>query len=133
MAFRALSARAPNIRDGTPSLSVQRKGRLAWNRGMHDALGRPERVEILFDDQAMVLGLRGATGGANTFAVRRAERQNTWSVSALAALRGGAPYLEVKTAYRARAVPLGDGIMGISVAPLAEGERDRQAERKGKG
>jgi hypothetical protein len=42
-----------------PRVTVQRRGTITINAAAYVALGSPEAVELLFDRQAMVLGLRG--------------------------------------------------------------------------
>ena len=120
MAWKKLSARAGNLRTGRPAMSIQKNGRVTWNWGLHEALGRPEWVELLFDREAMLLGIRGSAQPDNCLEVRKASKQETWGVSALAMLRSGAPYLAVSRAFRTVAHDLGDGIWGISVEELAK-------------
>jgi len=117
-------------------MSIQRGGRLSWNYGFYEALGRPEYVRLLLDTEAGLLGVRASPPGTQALRVRKSTRQRTWAVSAKAALRHGAPALLVDRAYPAPARDVGEGIMAISVAPLLNGTREpappRDAEGNGK-
>ena len=70
-----------------PMLSIQKSGALTWNQSAHAALGEPAQVEILFDAERRLLGLRKAARPEGSFRVRRLGPQNTWITSARGALR----------------------------------------------
>ena len=114
MAWRALP---PGIYRGTiqPTISIQKSGALTWNRGAQQALGEPEVVQILFDEERKLLGLRKVDGESEGFRVRRLGNQNTWITSARGALRRVG--LLPSRAYR-RVAELQEGVLAIDVSEL---------------
>ena len=70
-----------------PTISIQKSGAVTWNESAHRALGQPDSVEIQFDEERKLLGLRRTGEGENSFRVRRLGTQNTWITSARGALR----------------------------------------------
>ena len=44
-----------------PMVTLQRKGPISLNRAAYEALGEPSAIELLFDRQAKIVGLRGAS------------------------------------------------------------------------
>ena len=43
---------------GQPFVTIQRKGLISLNRTAHDMLGKPEAVELLYDRDEKIIGLR---------------------------------------------------------------------------
>jgi hypothetical protein len=43
-----------------PSVTVQRKGILSFNQAAYDAMGSPKAVELLYDREARIIGIRAA-------------------------------------------------------------------------
>ena len=65
---------------GEPFLTIQRKGVFSLNRAAFEALGSPDAVELLYDSEARLIGLRKVDGGLeHAYAVRRLGRGGTES------------------------------------------------------
>jgi hypothetical protein len=71
-------------RGSEPFLTIQRKGVFSLNRAAFEVMGSPEAVELLYDPEAQLIGLRkvdpnaphaymvrgpGGRGGENTFLI----------------------------------------------------------------
>lgn len=107
----------PGVYRGTvqSTVSIQKSGAVTWNQSAHEALGQPELVDILFDEERKLLGLRPTSKADGSFRVRRLGPQNTWITSARGALRRVG--LLPTSAFR-QVARLEDGILYISVADL---------------
>jgi hypothetical protein len=54
-----------------PRVTLQRKGPISLNKAAYQALGEPPAIELLFDREAKIVGLRGASSRkANAYSVR---------------------------------------------------------------
>ena len=103
-----------NISADAPAMSLRKNGQIAWNLGLHEALGEPQAVEVLYDPQTRRLAVRKADDAGDAFPVFKARHQRTWQVNALGALRvAGAPV--GKRTQRARATEFEPGIWGIEL------------------
>ena len=129
MSWRSLR---PGVYRGTvqPTVSIQKSGAVTWNQSAHDAMGRPELVEILFDQDRSMLGLRPAERSEGSFRVRRLGPQNTWITSARGALRriGLLP----ENAFR-QVAKQEDSVLAIDVSELLERTRESGAARPARG
>jgi hypothetical protein len=86
MAWTKLSRRS-SLRSEKPSIGIQKNGRLSWNTGTQNALRSPQYVELLYDRDTRRLGIRRVeVEDIDTFQVRKAEKQQSWGISALGAL-----------------------------------------------
>ncbi len=96
-----------------PTVTIQAKGTFGVNRAAAAALGNPERVELLFDRTARVIGLRPADGSVrHAYPLRKQQRSNTYVLAAMAfAQAHGIP------TDRARRFPavMEDGILVIDL------------------
>jgi hypothetical protein len=78
--------RRQRTRPGEPSLTIQRKGVFSLNREAFEALGRPEAVELLYDPDERLIGVRNVDSSADhSYQVRGMGRRSaTWLVSGTA-------------------------------------------------
>lgn len=70
-----------------PQLTVQKRGAISLNRSAFAALGFPDSIELLYDREQRVVGLRPVDPKAdNAYAVRRASTSTSgpWVISAMA-------------------------------------------------
>ncbi len=68
-----------------PTITVQSKGTFGVNRAAVDALGKPERVELLFDRAARMIGLRPADASiSHSYPLRRQQNSNSYVLGAVA-------------------------------------------------
>lgn len=118
MSWKELSSHARVIKI-VPAMSIMKNGRITWNEGMQKALGNPEFVKLLVDEEQRRIGLVKAEISATNFGVRKAANQGTWGISAYGALR--VADLTVDKAYRNIAQDFGDGVWGI---PLPDKETE---------
>lgn len=73
-----------------PSLTIQRRGTISLNESAYQALGSPVSVELLFNPEEQVVGLRSvAPGSENAYPVRSANASGggPFLVSAVSFLR----------------------------------------------
>ena len=70
-----------------PHVTIQKRGALSMNRSAFVALGSPDAVELLYDRQARLIGLRPVCPTADhAYQVRRSTRAESgpWIISAMA-------------------------------------------------
>lgn len=69
-----------------PLITIQRKGVLSLNRAAYEALDFPETVELLYDREARLIGLRKVDSSTeHAYTVRgMGKRAGTWLVSGTA-------------------------------------------------
>ncbi len=72
-----------------PRLTIQKRGNISLNESAHVALGSPSAVELLFDRDKQVMGLRAISPCEHAYTVRSAGGDGTapFLVSALAFLK----------------------------------------------
>lgn len=69
----------------TPEVTIQRKGIISINRPAYEALGEPEAVELLYDRERRLVGLRKVDVGVPYgYQLRSLGRGSTWLVSGMA-------------------------------------------------
>ena len=79
-----------------PTVTIHKRGTMSLNRSAFAALGAPDAVELLFDRDARIVGLRKVDGVTRNAAhVRRASNSASgpWLVTAMAFVR----YYEIDT------------------------------------
>lgn len=54
--------RAPSTRE--PALTIQKRGALSFNSAAYEALGSPKHVELLYDREERLIGIRKTTAAA---------------------------------------------------------------------
>jgi len=115
MAWNKLDSQAGGIAN-TPSISIQKTGKIAWNEPAQEALGKPEHVEVLIDDETALLGVKKTIKPtASDFAVKRYGDQKSWSVSAKRPLKSVG--IEPDAAYRQQA-NMDNGVLTIKIGGL---------------
>ena len=67
-----------------PFVTIQRKGTISLNRAAFEALGRPEAVKLLYDQDERMIGLRPAEIGANGAYQVRPQASSNWLVAGTA-------------------------------------------------
>ncbi len=68
-----------------PAVTVQAKGTLSVNRAAAEALGYPQRVELLFDRGARVIGLRPADASVrHSYPLRKQQKSSSYVLAATA-------------------------------------------------
>jgi hypothetical protein len=82
MAFE-LFTRETAAASGKPTISIQKKGIISLNRAAYELLGRPRAVELLYDRERQLVGLRvGSEGGEHAQVVRPTTNGSAFLVSA---------------------------------------------------
>ncbi len=127
MAWRVLATRA---RQCEPVISLTIKGDLCWTRVVDDAMGTPQRIDVLWDQGKCLLGIRPSANG-DGLTVRRREGEHGYQskVGVLSVLRAGGvlEHLELPQ-LSIPAIKNPDGIWSISL----RGESNpRQRRRHG--
>ena len=60
-----------------PSVTINRRGTLSFNKAAHVAMGSPDAVELLFDRSERIIGVRKASSDqGNAYHVRSGTRPN---------------------------------------------------------
>lgn len=111
-----------------PLVSIQRTGSLALNKAAYDAIGKPEAVQLLFDRQEQLIGLRpAARGDENAYVVRRQERSSTHLVAA----RTFTNYYDIDTsATRRYQTEMYDDVLGVHLQQeRARGNSEKRGAR----
>jgi hypothetical protein len=67
-----------------PVVGIQKKGILSLNQGAVNALGIPEAVEVLYDEEERLFGIRPAESSARTYPLRKMGSSGTYLISAKA-------------------------------------------------
>lgn len=84
--FESFSRRMLPLRTD-PFVTIQRRGSFSLNRSAYVALGSPESVELLYDRDESIVGLRAiASNAENAYHVRHSSRagRGPWVISAMA-------------------------------------------------
>lgn len=80
MAFELFDKRSvPKTK--TPQVTVQKKGTLSINRPAYEGMGSPERVNLLFDRDSRLIGIRQATEESHSYPLRKVGQGNSYLVS----------------------------------------------------
>lgn len=84
MAFETFKRqRAPVTQE--PAITIQKRGTLSGNRPAYEALDSPEAVELLFDRDERLIGIRKADPSTeHAYVVRPLGKGSTWMVSGTA-------------------------------------------------
>jgi hypothetical protein len=65
-----------------PVVTIRRGGGIVLNRAAFESLGSPEAVELMFDVQDRVMGIRaGSSDSKDAFPVRLARNQRSFAIS----------------------------------------------------
>jgi hypothetical protein len=81
--FESFNRHMLPLKDG-PHVTIHRRGTISVNRSAFDGLGSPDAVELLFDRERSVVGLRPIDSHAdNAYQVRHGPN-GPWVVSAMA-------------------------------------------------
>ena len=117
LAFEVFTGRAHPAGDEA-AVTIHRRGLVSVNRAAHVALGEPEAVELLYDRDERVMGMRGVSGEVrHAYPLRRQRATSSLLVSGRAFTTCyGIP---TDAAHRYRAQMLGD----ILAVDLKEGVR----------
>lgn len=92
-----------------PTLTIQKRGLLSVNRAAYEMMGQPDAVELLWDADRRVIGLRGApVDGPNSYPVR-AQSANSSKGPLLIAGSLFTRYIELDTTEAKRWVPEMEG------------------------
>jgi hypothetical protein len=62
--------RRTRVPQGEPSVGIHKRGNLALNRAAVEALGSPGAVEVLYDEDARLIGLKAAKPSASTYPIQ---------------------------------------------------------------
>lgn len=84
--FESFSRRMLPLRD-EPAVTIQKRGSMSLNRSAYVALGEPVSIELLYDREASIVGLRATdTQAPNAYHVRQSVRSGNgpWLISAMA-------------------------------------------------
>jgi hypothetical protein len=111
-----------------PTVTVQKRGSFSMNAAAHAALGSPEALELLFDRESNILGLRGVDASVAHSYPLRAVGKTTWVFSgkAFAQYYG----IEVGSSRRYPASLEGDILVADLNQPGAEVTSNRAQNRQ---
>lgn len=98
-----------------PCVTIQKRGSMSLNRSAFEALGAPGSVELLYDRDAAIIGLRPVTTHAeNAYHVRGAARADggPWLISAMAFVK----FYDIDTSVTRRwAATVEDGVLCVDL------------------
>lgn len=119
MAWKKIRMRRRYSAGDTGAISIQRNGKITWNKRVQEELGEPEWVDLFLDvgGEEKRLGLMKSVRGEGSAKVNKHSGQNTWTISALGALRVAG--LLVERAYRRPAQREGE-VVYIDISELLE-------------
>lgn len=99
----------------TPELTIQASGGISMNAAAHRALGEPEAVELLYDADKHVMGLRGVEPARPyAYPLRRAGKKGTGSLTTAAKAFFQYYDLPLGTPVR-REVTVEDGVLIVNL------------------
>ena len=113
-----------------PFVTIQKKGVLSLNRAAHAALGEPEAVELLYDRESRLIGMRKVDSSLeHAYTVRSFGRGGTWLISGTAF----ASYYDIDTSVPTRRKGrVEDGMLVIDLndpgTPALSNRERRKAE-----
>ena len=112
MAFEVFNKRKASL-GKAPSVTLQRRGILSINRAAFDMIGAPESVELLFDRDRQIIGLRGADDDVpHAYNVRKGKDNGPAVVACMAFTQ----HYGVDTTTSRRYVPtVEDGILCVDL------------------
>lgn len=114
--FETFYRSTTQVRDAPPSITIQRRGLLSLNSAAYRALGAPAAVELLFEAEERIVGLRATDPHESHSAMVRSARSGRppFLISATAFVR----YYEIDTSTAVRRPAyLRDNILCIDLAP----------------
>lgn len=96
-----------------PIVAIQKRGILSLNQAAFEALSSPPAVELLFDRESRMVGLRGVdTAAPHAYTVRKQPGANTYVVSAKSFVKAYDIPTDVTRRYRA---DFADGVLSIDL------------------
>jgi hypothetical protein len=102
-----------SVKLGAAYVTIQKKGVLGLNAASHELLGKPETVELLFNPEEQVIGIRQADGQApHTYRILAKSDGSALTISARAFLKFYDVALERSVRYPAELV---EGILIIDL------------------
>lgn len=110
-----------------PCVTIQKRGSMSLNRSAFEALGSPGSVELLYDRDAAVIGLRPtSTHADNAYHVRGSGRSDSgpWLISAMAFVKFYGIDVAVTRRWPAR---LEDGVLCVDLTAQASERGGRHA------
>jgi len=119
----------------SPSVTIQKRGIFSINKTAHKMIGEAETVELLFDKENQVIGLRPANMSPNAYAIRPQSARATGQ--AILSATAFTQYYDIDTSVSRRWEPsVKDGILCIDLkGPSAEvrGNRAKKQTDEPKG
>lgn len=110
-----------------PYVTIQRRGTMSFNKAAHHALGAPEAIELLFDPNEQIIGVRAVDPRAeHAYPIRMTNAETSFIVSGTAFTRYYDIPTDVSRRFRAAMV---DGVLCID---LKEGGTEVTSNRKGR-
>lgn len=112
MAFEVFDKRnAPLAK--SPSVTIQRRGIFSINKAAHKLIDEAETVELLFDKEKQIIGLRPADVSPHAYAIRKSARESGQAVLSATAFT---QYYEIDTSVSRRWEPtLVGGVLCIDL------------------
>lgn len=86
---------------GQPTVTIQKRGVMSFNKAAHEAMGSPDYIELLYDATEKIIGFRPCDGGTkHAYQLRNAnaERTSTFMISGTAFVN----YYEIDTSVSRR-------------------------------
>ncbi|MFT8394778.1 hypothetical protein [Propionibacterium sp.] len=113
MAFEVFNKRVAPL-GKEPSVTIQRRGIFSFNGAAHKLIDNADTVELLFDRERNVIGIRPAAASPNTYQIRPQPRSNTGLTLLSAA--AFTQYYRIDTSVSRRWRPtMKDGILCIDL------------------
>lgn len=114
MAFETFKRQRAPVTD-QPAITIQKRGSISINPPAYEALGRPEHVELLYDREQQLIGIRKVAADVpHAYVVRplgKSETTHLVSGTAFMAWYG----IETETARRWNARPEGEDMLVIDL------------------
>lgn len=90
-----------------PSITIQKRGIFSINKAAHKLIGAPETVELLFDKENQVIGLRPTAMSPNAYAIR--PQSSRESGQAILSATAFTQYYDIDTTVSRRWQPYVEG------------------------
>lgn len=130
MAFKVFEKGSAPV-STVPTATIQKRGLISLNRAAFELIGSPQGVELLWDEERRVIGLRPADlAGPNTYPAR-AQSSKTNSGPVLIAGNLFTKFIGLDTSEAKRYVPTTeDGILCIDVSKPGQTVQSNRARTK---
>jgi hypothetical protein len=113
----------------SPSVTIQRRGIFSINKAAHKLINEAETVELLFDRENQVIGLRPAEVSPHAYAIRKSARESGQAILSATAFT---QYYEIDTSVSRRWEPrLNEGVLCIDLRGHSTEVRGNRSKGQG--